>query len=108
MDMNWENPIKVARICFHETGNIVEHFMSTEDHTAIDRLIAFLREGKAVIVGLEHFAEEEIQCLRSAESLDGLSLFASPGCYGHWDAGLRQRCLRVCPLRLDAGTSVPT
>lgn len=100
--MNWDSPIKVARICFHETGNIVEHFISTDDDGAIDRLITFLRESKAIIVGLEHFAEQEIQHLRNADGRGGHSLFASPDCYGRWDAGLRQRCLRACPLRSGA------
>jgi hypothetical protein len=100
LDMNWESPIKVARLCFHETGNIVDHFMSTDDPDAVDRLIAFLRESKALIVGLEHFAEAEIQRLRNADGQSGRSLFSLDGCYGNWDSGLRQRCLRLCPLRL--------
>jgi hypothetical protein len=102
VEMNWESPIKAARLCFYETGNIGEHIMSTDDHGAIDRRLAFLLESKAIIVGLEHFAEEGIVRLRNAQDRGEHSLFASPDCYGRWDAGLRQRCLRACPLKSGA------
>lgn len=98
--MSWQNPIKTVTLCFFETGHITDHYAAAEDAAALDRLVTFLQEARAVIVGLENFTAEEIQILRKAKGRDGHSLFALPQCFkGHGGGG---RCARMCPLKFEA------
>lgn len=99
--MNWQNPIKTVTLCFYETGHIKDHYATAEDAVALDRLIAFLLDARAVIVGLENFSATEVDVLRRAKRPDGRPLFATNQCFqGHGAAG---RCARLCPLKFEPG-----
>jgi hypothetical protein len=95
--MTWENPIKVARLCFFKTGRSKEHFALVADEGAVDRLLSFLKESDAVISELENYSADEIATLQEAKGRAGRSLFAVPGCF-QGQTGANNICRRACAL----------
>jgi len=96
--MTWENPIKIARLCFFRTGHSKEHFALADDTAAVQRLISFLQSSDAVIIELENYAAYEIEALRRARGRTGTSLFATPGCF-RGRSGSKTYCDKACPLK---------
>lgn len=96
--MTWENPIKIARLCFFRTGHSKEHFALADDTAAVERLISFLQSSDAVIVELENYAADEIETLKRARGRSGRSLVATPGCFRGWSRS-KTYCKGACPLK---------
>lgn len=99
--MAWENPIKVARLCFFETGQLKDYFMNANDNRAVDQLVGFLAESEAVIVELENFSKGEIELLEKRKGPNGRSLFATHDCPARGNPNMRH-CARICPFNSES------
>lgn len=99
-EMAWENPIRAVEFCFSREKQLHFYFANTQNHKAIDEIIAFARKNDVVIIGLEGFTEEELETLRLTERSDGRTLFPSPSCCSRTDCVHRRDCIAFHDVRL--------